>query len=432
MHPKALLDACADLVRLVLQFEHPADAVVSRYFREHRSLGPRERATLAETAFAVLRKKLLFEQLARSGSGAKERKLAILGFFGPRDFLASALNDTEKKWLATCDAIPADALMAPHRHNLPEWMAQALQAQLGEDFWALAENLQQAGTLDLRVNMFQAKRSDIQKELAQAGIACEPTPYSPWGLRLQGKPALQKTDAFTRGAIEVQDEGSQLLALLVDAHRGEMVVDFCAGAGGKTLALGAAMRSTGRLYAFDVSGHRLDALKPRMARSGLSNVHPAAIAHERDERVKRLAGKIDRVLVDAPCSGLGTLRRNPDLKWRQKPQTVQELTEKQQAILQSASRMVKSGGRLVYATCSVLPEENEGIAQAFSTANPYFVPLNVAQELDRLKVPHAASLCSPAPSGDAHPDAPPAGTFLRLWPHRHATDGFFAAAWVRK
>ena len=299
-------------------------------------------------------------------------------------------------------------------------------------FRALAEHLQQPGTLDLRVNTFQAKRSEIQKELAQAGIAAELTPYSPWGLRLQGKPALQKTDAFTRGAIEVQDEGSQLLALLVDAHRGEMVVDFCAGAGGKTLALGAAMRSTGRLYAFDVSGHRLDALKPRMARSGLSNVHPAAIAHERDDRVKRLAGKIDRVLVDAPCSGLGTLRRNPDLKWRQKPQGVQELTEKQQAILQSASRMVKSGGRLVYATCSMLPEENELIAQAFSAANPDFVPLNVAQELDRLKVPHAASLCSPAPSGDAHPDAPPAGTFLRLWPHRHATDGFFAAAWVKK
>jgi 16S rRNA (cytosine967-C5)-methyltransferase len=432
MHPKALLDACADLVRLVLQFEHPADAVVSRYFREHRALGPRERATLAETAFAVLRKKLLFEQLARSGSGAKERKLAILGFFGPRDFLASALNDTEKQWLATCDAIPADALMAPHRHNLPEWMAQALQAQLGDDFWVLAEHLQQPGTLDLRVNTFQAKRSEIQKELAQAGIAAEPTPYSPWGLRLQGKPALQKTDAFTRGAIEVQDEGSQLLALLVDAHRGEMVVDFCAGAGGKTLALGAAMRSTGRLYAFDVSGHRLDALKPRMARSGLSNVHPAAIAHERDDRVKRLAGKIDRVLVDAPCSGLGTLRRNPDLKWRQKPQAVQELTEKQQAILQSASRMVKSGGRLVYATCSMLPEENELIAQAFSEANPDFVPLNVAQELERLKVPDAASLCSPALSVDESTDEQSGGTFLRLWPHRHATDGFFAAAWVKK
>jgi 16S rRNA (cytosine967-C5)-methyltransferase len=144
-----------------------------------------------------------------------------------------------------------------------------------------------------------------------------PTPYSPWGLRIEGKPALAKLDAFTRGAIEVQDEGSQLLALLLDANRGEMVVDFCAGAGGKTLAIGACMRSTGPLYAFDTSAHRLDALKPRLARSGLSNVHPAAIAHERDDRIKRLAGKIDRVLVDAPCSGLGTLRRNPDLKWRQ-------------------------------------------------------------------------------------------------------------------
>jgi 16S rRNA (cytosine967-C5)-methyltransferase len=420
MHPKALLDACADLVRLVLQFEHPADAVVSRYFREHRSLGPRERATLAETAFAVLRKKLLFEQLARSGSGAKERKLAILGFFGPRDFLASALNDTEKKWLATCDAIPPDALMAPHRHNLPEWMAKALQAQLGEDFWALAEHLQQPGTLDLRVNMLNAKRSDIQKELMQAGIASQVTPYSPWGLRLEGKPALQKTDAFNRGAIEVQDEGSQLLALLVDAHRGEMVVDFCAGAGGKTLALGASMRSTGRLYAFDVSGHRLEALKPRMARSGLSNVHPAAIAHERDERVKRLAGKIDRVLVDAPCSGLGTLRRNPDMKWRQSPKAVQELTEKQTSILASAARLVKSGGRLVYATCSVLPEENEAIAQAFSAAHPNFEPLSAADTLTELKVANAASLCTTD------------GLYLRLWPHLHATDGFFAAVWVAK
>jgi 16S rRNA (cytosine967-C5)-methyltransferase len=219
---------------------------------------------------------------------------------------------------------------------------------------------------------------------------------------------------------------------LVDAHRGEMVVDFCAGAGGKTLALGASMRSTGRLYAFDVSGHRLDALKPRMARSGLSNVHPAAIAHERDDRVKRLAGKIDRVLVDAPCSGLGTLRRNPDLKWRQKPQAVQELTEKQSAILQSAARMLKSGGRLVYATCSVLPEENERIAQAFSAAHPEFVPLNVAQELERLKVPDAASLCSPAAVAEPQADAPLAGLYLRLWPHRHATDGFFAAVWVKK
>lgn len=270
------------------------------------------------------------------------------------------------------------------------------------------------------MNTQVAKRAEVQKELAKAGIAAEPTPHSPWGLRLQDKPALQRTEAFTRGAIEVQDEGSQLLALLVDAHRGEMVVDFCAGAGGKTLALGAAMRNTGRLYAFDVSAHRLEALKPRLARSGLSNVHPAAIAHERDDRIKRLAGKIDRVLVDAPCSGLGTLRRNPDLKWRQSEKAVAELVAKQTAILDSAARLVKSGGRLVYATCSVLPQENEAIAQAFSQAHPDFVPLAVAAELARLKVVDGASLCTET------------GEYLRLWPHRHGTDGFFAAVWVRK
>jgi len=418
MHPKALLDACAELVRLTLQFNHPADAVVSRFFRDNRSLGPRERATLSETVFQVLRKKLLFEHMARSGSGPKERRLAILGFAGPRDFVKSALTDTEKKWLDMCDSVKPTDLMSQHIHNLPDWLAKPLKEQVGDTFEALAQSLQTPGTLDLRVNALNEKRSEVQKELTAAGIVSEATPYSPWGLRLQGKPSLAKVKAFERGAIEVQDEGSQLLALLLDVHRGEMVVDFCAGAGGKTLAIGAAMRNTGRLYAMDTSGHRLDALKPRLARSQLSNVHPAAIAHERDDRVKRLAGKIDRVLVDAPCSGLGTLRRNPDLKWRQKPEGIAEVAATQTAILESAARLLKSGGRLVYATCSVLPQENEDIANAFTLAHPDFVFLPVSEELSRLKVPDAASLCT--------------GPFLRLWPHRHGTDGFFAAAWIRK
>ncbi len=423
MHPKVLLDACAELVRLTLTFEHPADAVVSRYFRDNRGLGPRERATLAETVYNVLRKKLLFDHLAPSGSGSKERRLAILGFHGPRDFLKSALTDQEKNWLEQCDTVSPDDLMERHRHNLPEWLVQPLKDQLGNDFWPLAESMAQNAPLDLRVNVLKEKRADVQKELAQAAIKSVATPYSPWGLRIEGKPALTKLDAFTRGAIEVQDEGSQLLALLLDAKRGEMVVDFCAGAGGKTLAIGATMRSTGRLYAFDVSAHRLDALKPRMARSGLSNVHPAAIAHERDERVKRLAGKIDRVLVDAPCSGLGTLRRNPDLKWRQSAKAVQELVAKQTAILDSAARLLKPGGRLVYATCSILPQENEAIAEAFSAAHPDFIPLDAGETLAQLKVAQAASLCSGGETGSA---------YLRMWPHRHQTDGFFAAVWTRK
>lgn len=423
MHPKVLLDACAELVRLTLTFEHPADAVVSRFFRDNRGLGPRERATLAETVYTVLRKKLLFDHMAPSGSGPRERRLAILGFYGPRDFLLGALTDQERKWLEQCDGVTADDLMERHRHNLPEWLVQPLKDQLGAGFWPLVESLSNAAPLDLRVNALQDKRADVQKELAKAGIKAVPTPYSPWGLRIDGKPALAKLDVFTRGAVEVQDEGSQLLALLLDAKRGEMVVDFCAGAGGKTLAIGATMRNTGRLYAFDVSGHRLDALKPRLARSGLSNVHPAAIAHERDDRIKRLAGKIDRVLVDAPCSGLGTLRRNPDLKWRQSPQSVEELVAKQTAILASAARLLKSGGRLVYATCSILPQENEAIADAFTAAHPDFVPLDAGEALTQLKVEGAEKLCSGGASGTG---------YLRLWPHIHQTDGFFAAGWTRK
>lgn len=432
MHPQALLSAAADLVRLTLTLDHPADATVSRYFREHRALGPRERATLAETAYAVLRRKPLYEHLARSGSGPRERRLAILGFHGQRSFLQAALTAPEQAWLAACEAInPAD-LAPEYRHNLPAWLALALQAQMcTQDFNALAQSLLQPAPLDLRVNTLQARRDAVAQELQAAGLSAVPTPYSPWGLRLHGKPALQRLDAFMRGAIEVQDEGSQLLALLLDARRGEMVADFCAGAGGKTLAIGAAMRGTGRLYAFDISAHRLDALKPRLARSGLSNVHPVAIAHERDERVKRLTGKLDRVLVDAPCSGLGTLRRNPDLKWRQSPDSVRELAAKQGAILASAARLLKPGGRLVYATCSLLQDENEAIAAAFSAAHPDFAPLNAAGLLNGLKVPQANALCAPSSSGDTQPGSPTPGQFLRLWPHCHATDGFFAAVWQR-
>ncbi len=416
MHPKALLDSCSELLKQVLKFDQPADMVLSRYFREMR-LGPRERATLAETIYGVLRKKNLYTYLAQHGSGAPERRLAILGFVSDREFLKSALTDQEIDWLVRCDQVKPSDLMELHRHNLPMWLVEPLKEQLGDDFWPLVDSLNAPAGLDLRVNTLKDKRADIQKELAKTAIKTVATPYSPWGLRLADKSQLGKLDAFTRGAIEVQDEGSQLLTLLVDAKRGEMVVDFCAGAGGKTLGLGASMRNTGRLYAFDTSGHRLAALKPRLARSGLSNVHPVAIAHERDERIKRLAGKIDRVLVDAPCSGLGTLRRNPDLKWRQNPKAIEELVAKQTAILQSAARLLKPGGRLVYATCSVLRQENEGIAEAFSNTNKEFKLLEAGPLLTHVGVEGADKLCR--------------GPYLRLWPHLHQTDGFFATVWQK-
>ena len=418
MHPNALLELATELLHRVLQFKQPADNIVSDFFREHRALGSRERHTLAETTYTVLRQRLLFQHLAQSGKGEMERRLAILAWQGNEGFLRAALNEAEQHWIAQVQAVDRSALPEKLRHNLPEWLAERLQTELGEDFWPFVESMNAAAPLDLRVNTFKAKRDDVKAALAAAGVEAVPTPFSPMGLRIQGKPALHKLDVFTRGDVEVQDEGSQLLALMVDAKRGEMVVDFCAGAGGKTLALGAAMRNTGRLYAFDTSGHRLAALKPRLARSGLSNVYPVQIAHERDDRIKRLAGKIDRVLVDAPCSGLGTLRRNPDMKWRQTPEAVEELRVKQAAILASAARLLKPGGRLVYATCSLLSVENEAIADAFPEANrATYRPLAAEEVL-------AAAHVEGAPALVRH-------GFLRLWPHRHGTDGFFAAVWQR-
>lgn len=419
MHPNALLDLATDLLKRVLRFEHPADGVVSDFFRQHRALGSRERHTLAETTYAVLRQRLLFQHLAQSGTGPIERRLAILGWQGNAGFLRGALGEPEQQWLAQVEAVDRSTLPERLRHNLPDWLAEALKASLGEDFWPFVDSMTAPAPLDLRVNTVKAKRDEARAALHAAGIEAEPMPFSPLGLRVHGKPALQKTEPFTRGDVEVQDEGSQLLALLVDAKRGEMVVDFCAGAGGKTLALGAAMRNTGRLYAFDTSGHRLAALKPRLARSGLSNVYPIQIAYERDERVKRLAGKIDRVLVDAPCSGLGTLRRNPDLKWRQTAQGIEEMRVKQLAILTSAARLVKPGGRLVYSTCSLLEGENEAIATAFDADHATnFTPLDAAEALAKAQVQRAGELVR--------------GPYLRLWPHRHGTDGFFAAAWQRR
>jgi 16S rRNA (cytosine967-C5)-methyltransferase len=219
---------------------------------------------------------------------------------------------------------------------------------------------------------------------------------------------------FREGGIEVQDEGSQLLAYLVAPRRGEMVADYCAGAGGKALALAMLMRGTGRIYAMDVSARRLAELAPRAARAGVTSVHALVLSGEGDARAKRLAGKLDRVLVDAPCSGFGTLRRNPDLKWRHDARAIGELAAKQGAILGAAAKLVKPGGRLVYATCSILPEENEAVAGAFAAAHPEFAELRCEALLDAQRIPLAC------------------GARLRLWPHQHGCDGFFAAAFERR
>ena len=412
----ALFAHAEAVLGLLLRFDYPADAVVSRYFREHRELGHADRAFVAETVFAALRRGRSQEARCAGRLSDRNRLLAALAVtrgWSQRE-LAPVLKASEEEWLAAAKALPESELPPAVRCDLPDWLYGRLVAQFGADeVDQLASALNQPAPLDLRVNTLKTNREALLAGLAADGIAAVAGPLSPLAVRLRDKPALARHPLFLDGAFEVQDEGSQLLGYLVEPKRGEMVVDFCAGAGGKTLLLGALMRNTGRLYAFDVSDKRLANLKPRLARSGLSNVHPARIAHERDSKIKRLAGKVDRVLVDAPCSGLGTLRRNPDLKWRQSEGAVAELAVKQAAILDAAAKLVRPGGRVVYATCSLLTAENDAVVSDFLARHPEFT-------------------LTPASSVLAKQGIPLDGEFLRLLPHRHNTDGFFAAILDKK
>ncbi len=408
-HAEALLDE-------VLAFDMPADVRVSRYFKANPMLGHRDRGLIAESVFAVLRRKLEYAQLAQSGTGSLTRRMILLGLAEAAGVepIAATLDTDERTWLRRVATIDRSTMPLATRSNLPEWLFAALRARFDEaEIERIAAVLNQPAPLDLRVNTLATNRADAVSAMRAAGLEAEPTPFAPNGIRLRGKPALAAQKIFIDGRVEVQDEGSQLLASLVGPKRGELVIDFCAGAGGKTLALGDLMRSTGRLYAFDVSAKRLARLKPRLARSGLSNVHPVLIESERDPKLKRLAGKADRVLIDAPCSGLGTLRRNPDLKWRQSLASIAELTVKQAAILAAASRLVKPGGRLVYATCSLLRDENQAIVDAFVASSDAFEMESAVEILWQQGI-HTG-------------DRVDRGMALELWPHRTGTDGFFAA-----
>lgn len=411
------LDQIRQVLEEVLTWRFAADSIVSHWFRAHPKLGIRDRAEVAEVVYDVLRHLRRYRQLGESGVGNAVRRLAIQGAIATlgAEKVRPVLDVGELAWLDRIAQIEEQSLSLQVRSSLPDWLFDRLKDM--PELEALTSALNTAAPLDIRVNPMKADRDEMLADLIKGnGVRHAPvaTPYSPWGIRLKGRPAMNKWHQFEHGLIEVQDEGSQLLALLVGPKRGEMVIDFCAGAGGKTLLLGALMRSTGRLYAFDVSATRLAKAKPRFARSGLSNIVPVAIEHENDTRVRRLAGKAQRVLVDAPCSGVGTLRRNPDLKWRQSLQSLQELTALQTKILASASRCVAPGGRLVYATCSLLKEENQDQAELFLANHPDFELIDAAPIL--------------ASRTNLHIEGP----YLSLRPDVHGTDGFFAAIFERK
>lgn len=414
------LEHTSILLSQMLTFKQPSDALLSAYFREHKKLGRQDRHEIAETAFAALRHyQKISAVLRRPHIQPRKAALAalILGRSVNISSLKDILNEEDNLFLSSLKARKtefSDGLSTAS--ELPEWLIEKLQKHLtDEQILQFGRSINQPAPLDIRVNTLKNKRDKVLSIFQSENIIAESTPYSPLGIRLKNKIALNKHELFLDGSVEVQDEGSQLLALLIGAKRGEIVVDFCAGAGGKTLAIGAQMANKGRIYAFDISEKRLANLKPRMVRAGLTNINPERINSEHDSRITRLTGKADRVLVDAPCSGLGTLRRNPDLKYRQSRETIENLLIQQRSILNAASALVKEqGGRLVYATCSILPEENEMQIEHFLAEHPEFELISSNEILAQSKI---------------NLDT---GKYLYLSSEQHQTDGFFAAVLQRK
>lgn len=408
-----MFDACERALTEVLRFEGPADVALRSFFRVESRLGRRDRGVVADTVFDVLRHRRRYAHLAQSLRGPLPARLVLLSWALRLGFAAlrarglrlagTPLSEDDLDCLHRACIIAPETLPQPVRLSLPDWLFETLARDLQalgegpERLERLATSLLAPAALDLRVNLLKADRDAVCRALAAAGIKANPLPREATAVRIQNRPALENLPAFEQGWFEVQDLGSQCLVSFAAPRRGQTVVDFCAGAGGKSLALAALMRSTGQIYACDVSARRLQRLKPRLARSGATNIQPLVLEHERDARLKRLRGRADLVLVDAPCSGTGTLRRNPEIKWRLRPEAIDELVAKQAAILEAAAALVKPAGALVYATCSLLARENDDRVRAFGEAHPEFGTPQI----------------------------------LRLWPDEDGSDGFFAARWVR-
>ena len=414
------------MLTILLQFRKPADAEIGHYFHDRRNMGSKDRGFAAEAVYGCLRHKreleALYEPIYKPESNEDiARWLVATWLLKYGGWSVRALDDAgfNGEAVALVERIRAlDLFEFPLavRANLPDWMAYSLVAQFGEDeTLKLAEALNQPAPVDIRVNTLKTTRDALQAQLRAEGFELVPTLYSPFGLRREQRAALFTTYAFGLGLYEVQDEGSQLIGLLAGAKPGEKLVDFCAGAGGKTLQLACMMENHGVVQAFDVSRKRLDRFRPRLNRAGVDNVQRRVLRDEHDPVLKPLAGKADAVLVDVPCSGTGTLRRNPDIKW--KTIDLKELQQIQYSILAAASQLVKPGGRLIYATCSLLDEENRQVTAAFLDEHPDFKPLRAEPILSGYGV---TLLDAFTPEGA-----------LRLLPHRHGTDGFYALVMQR-
>ncbi|MFH5925356.1 RsmB/NOP family class I SAM-dependent RNA methyltransferase [Roseomonas xinghualingensis] len=434
MTPLARISAAvALLAELEAAPRRPADAVANDFFRRRRYIGGGDRRAISERTWAVVRERLRLEwHLARAGAAPTARLLlaahmllsdggrlaGIEAAFTGDGYAEPRLSAEERRILS---ALEGQRLVHPEmdeatRLNLPGWAMDGLRIRFGESLPEAAAAMETSAPLDLRVNLLRTSRAAAAKALAAEGIPTQPTAYSPWGLRVPDRRPILNSRAFQEGLIEIQDEGSQLIALLADARPGMKVADYCAGAAGKTLAMAATMGNRGRIAALDVSVPRLTGATKRLRRAGVDNAE-THLLESGDRWVKRRAASFDRVLVDAPCTGTGTWRRNPDARLRTTGEDYSELITKQRAILHRAASLVRPGGKLIYATCSVLPGEDEEQVREF-----------LDQHADFTAVPLAEAWAEAGMTG-----LPPGeGPHMALAPHSHGTDGFFAAVLRRR
>ncbi|GAB4367192.1 MAG: RsmB/NOP family class I SAM-dependent RNA methyltransferase [Kiloniellaceae bacterium] len=410
--------------------DQPAEQVVTDYLRQRRYIGAKDRRAVTAMTYDVLRHRARIGWWLERGRGEaaspRQQLLAYLELCAQEDpetlktlfdgsrYAPEPLSDEEAALAARLGALRDAVPPAWVAHEVPQWLMPKFAAAFGGEAEQEAQALLQEAPTDLRVNTLLTTREEARAALAEEGIATTPTPLSPLGLRVEGRRALHASEAFKAGLVELQDEGSQLAALLTDARPGMAVADVCAGAGGKTLALAAAMAGRGRLLAMDVEQARLDRSALRLKRAGAGFVERRATKDIAGD--ESLHGTFDRVLVDAPCSGSGAWRRHPDARWRLAPDDLESYKLLQREVLAKAARLVKPGGRLVYVTCSLLPEENQAQAEAFLADAPDFAAVPVGQVW-------AQVLSAPYPGGDP---------FLTLTPARHGTDGFFVAVFERE
>jgi len=422
--PAARIAATIELLAAVESApRRPADAVANDFFRARRFIGSGDRRAVSERAWAVLRRRRRLDWwLTHEGAVSTPRLLTaaellvgegwradgVAQAFSGGKFAPDPLDRAEAQAVRALEgrSVEHPDMPVSVRLEVPDWLLPHLRATFGDRLEAELAAMGDPAPLDLRANLLKATREEVRAALRDEGIDSEPTKLSPWGLRVAGRRPVTATAPFRDGRVEIQDEGSQLVVLAADARPGMRVADICAGAGGKTLALAMAMRNRGHIAACDVSAPRLESAVQRLRRAGVQNVERHLFAPG-DKWAKRRAGGFDRVLADAPCTGTGTWRRNPDARLRTTETDLSELVAKQVAILDTAARLVKPGGRLIYATCSLLAAENEDQMAAFLA-----------------RVPGFAVVAHGVPGVEE-------GPLLRLTPARHGTDGFFAAVLER-